>query len=277
MNNNPKATSISARLLKLAKDQDVLYQNLLTAFLIERLAVRLVADSELNKSLIFKGGFVSLRVYNSSRFTIDLDAILKKTNISTTLEKTKLAIQSELNDGVWFQFEKQIDLKTQGEYGGIRQTYRAGLGEPPENIKKAQVINFDLGIGDPVDPIRIETLEILGGAEISWLVYPVENIIAEKLHALIDRGSNSSRSKDIFDLSLFLGTADFDKLSKALRECFKYRKTDLPESLFATVKTINTATLKMGWSSAMASVKTPPDFEAAFTEVVRQLKLFDAR
>ncbi len=277
MNNHPKATSISAKLLKLAKAQGVLYQNLLTAFLIERLAVRLVADSQLNKSLIFKGGFVSLRVYNSSRFTIDLDAILKKSDLTATLEKTKLAIQSELDDGVWFQFEKQVDLKTQGEYGGIRQTYRAGLGLPPKNIKKAQVINFDLGIGDPVDPIRIETLEILGGAEISWLVYPVENIVAEKLHALIDRGSDSSRSKDIFDLSLFLGMADFNKLSMALSECFKYRKTDLPESLFRTVKKINTATLKMGWSSAMTSVKNPPDFDTAFAEVVRQLKLFDAR
>ena len=53
-----------------------------------------------------------------------------------------------MNDGVWFRFEGQIDLATQGEYGGIRHSYRAGIGEVLKNLKKAQVINFDLGIGD---------------------------------------------------------------------------------------------------------------------------------
>lgn len=67
--------------------------------------------------------------------------------------------ESHLDDGVWFRFEDQVDLTTQGEYGGIRQVYRAGIGEVFKELTKAQMIHFDLGIGDPVTPApkKIET------------------------------------------------------------------------------------------------------------------------
>jgi hypothetical protein len=45
-----------------------------------------------------------------------------------------------------------VDLTTQGEYGGIRHIYRAGIVEILKNLKKAQVVHFDLGIGAPVTP-----------------------------------------------------------------------------------------------------------------------------
>ncbi len=277
MNIHPKATSISAKLLTLSKKQGFIFQNLLTSFLIERLTVRLVANNKLNKCLVFKGGFVSLRVYNSNRFTVDLDAILNKSDLESALKVASAAIQSDIGDGVWFLFEKQIELKTQGEYGGIRQIYRAGLGNPPKNIKRAQIINFDLGIGDPVDPVRVQTKELLGDSEISWLVYPIETIAAEKMHALLERGNDNSRSKDVYDLSIFLPKVNHGRLHSALSACFKYRNSDLPDELHSTVHKIDTTTLERGWASAMASIKTPPDFSAAFAEVVGQLKLFDAR
>ncbi|MBI3901121.1 MAG: nucleotidyl transferase AbiEii/AbiGii toxin family protein, partial [Chlamydiia bacterium] len=45
------------------------------------------------------------------------------------------------------------------------------------------------------------------GEDLSWSIYPIETIIAEKLHALINRGHLNSRSKDVFDLVAFLPTA----------------------------------------------------------------------
>jgi hypothetical protein len=123
-------------------------------FIIERLVARLVADQNLSESLVFKGGFVGLRVYESNRYTIDLDALLMKANVGPTLARVKERAMTDLGDGVWFVFEEQLDLATQGEYGGIRQTYRAGLGEPPKDLKRAQIVHFDLGIGDPITPER---------------------------------------------------------------------------------------------------------------------------
>ncbi len=116
------------------------------------------------------------------------------------------AAESDLKDGVWFRAEKTVDLKTQGEYGGLRIVLRTGIGEILKNLKKAQIVHFDIGKGDPVvpGPVDVETPFLLGGGSLSWRVYPVETTVAEKLHALIIRGSESSRSKDVFDLGLLL-------------------------------------------------------------------------
>ena len=71
-----QARSIGDRLSRISKASGVPYLLVLTEFLLERLAVRLVADRNLSQCLVFKGGYVSLRVYNSPRYTVDLDALL---------------------------------------------------------------------------------------------------------------------------------------------------------------------------------------------------------
>lgn len=101
---------------------------------------------------------------------MDLDALLVKSNIDQTLEQVKKQAEYDLEDGVWFRFETQVDLATQGEYGGIRHVYRAGIGEVLKNIKKAQIINFDLGIGDPITPgpQKVEVNTLIGQESMSW-------------------------------------------------------------------------------------------------------------
>ncbi len=78
MTTKAKGTSVRQKITDLAAKLDVPFQNIQTAFMIERLVARLVADKNLAKHLVFKGGFVGLRVYNSERYTIDLDALLVK-------------------------------------------------------------------------------------------------------------------------------------------------------------------------------------------------------
>jgi hypothetical protein len=270
-----KGMSISKRLSNLAAKEQIPFKHLGTAFLIERLVWRLTTEPSLASKLVFKGGFVGLRVYDSSRYTIDLDALLRKADIEATLKITQAAAEKDLDDGAWFRFERQIDLETQGEYGGIRQTYRAGFGEIPKQIGRAQTINFDLGIGDPVDPVVATTNSLLTGEELSWMVYPIETIIAEKLHALIERGPLNSRSKDIFDLSIFFPKANPKSLRQSIKKCFEYRNTELPKSLSENLKNIDTSLLSRGWASAVASVKRAPDFDATFSKLVSLLERFD--
>jgi hypothetical protein len=119
MNAKGKALSIATKLSSLAKKKGVTYQSMATSFLIERLLARLVLDKALVKVLVFKGGYVGLRVYNSERYTVDLDALLLKADILGTLVKTISAIETDIGDGAWFAYESQIDLKTQGEYGEL--------------------------------------------------------------------------------------------------------------------------------------------------------------
>ena len=199
MSTKAKGTSVTQKLIQLSAKQGALFPNLVTIFLIERLVSRLVADEKLRNHLVFKGGFVGLKVYDSPRYTVDLDALLLKANVDATLSMTKAAAESDLDDGVWFRFQEKVDLATQGEYGGIRQVYRAGIGEVIKNVKKAQIINFDLGIGDPVTPapFAATTRGLISNETLSWSVYPIETIVAEKLHAVVAHADGNSRSKDI--------------------------------------------------------------------------------
>ena len=158
MKKDDQAKSIAAKLSKISRSTGINYQSISTTFLLERLLARLIADGKLAKSLVFKGGYVGLRVYNSNRYTVDLDALLVKADIPSILKQTGKAIETDTGDGAWFVLESQIELKTQGEYGGVRQVYRSGIGSIPKDIKRAQIINFDLGIGDPVTPGPVSTI-----------------------------------------------------------------------------------------------------------------------
>ncbi len=272
MTTKSKGESIRQKLTALSKKMGVDYTDLETVFIIERLVARLIADNHLASHLVFKGGFVGLKVYESPRYTVDLDALLVKANIDETLEKAKQQAEIDLNDGVWFRFESQVDLATQGEYGGIRHSYRAGIGEVFKNLKKAQIIHFDLGIGDPVTPgpQKKYTPSLLSGNdEISWSVYPIETICAEKLHALISHGDQNSRSKDVHDLAIFLPKVDGPTLKKALKRSFDFRSTELPKSFQTEIKNINTEWLERGWASAVDSIPNAMSFKTAFEKVVK--------
>lgn len=274
MTTKAKGTSVRQKITDLAAKLDIPFQNIQTTFMIERLVARLVADKELAKHLVFKGGFVGLRVYNSERYTIDLDALLVRAEIKSTLALTRKNAEVDLDDGVWFKFEGQMDLATQGEYGGVRQVYRSGIGEVLKNLTKAQTIHFDLGIGDPITPgpQKIEMPSLLPkGEDISWSVYPIETICAEKIHALITHGNINSRSKDVHDLSVFLPKASAAVLGEALKKCFVFREAEIPESFSKILKTINTTSLQRGWLTATATVPNEQDFNEAFDAVIKNM------
>lgn len=274
MTTKAKGSSVRQKITDLSNKINIPFQNIQTAFMIERLVARLVTDKNLAKHLVFKGGFVGLRVYNSERYTVDLDALLVNADIESSLALTRKNAETDLDDGVWFKFVGQMDLVTQGEYGGIRQIYRAGIGEILEKINKAQIIHFDLGIGDPITPapqkIEIPSL-LLKGEEISWSVYPIETICAEKIHALVTHGNINSRSKDIHDLSVFLLKADTAVLGEALKKCFAFRETEMPESFSKAIKSINTTTLQRGWLAATTTVRTEREFQEAFDAIVKNI------
>lgn len=267
MNKSVQAQSIRQKLLNYSIKKGIAFSSAETTFLIERLVARLMQDKVLASQIIFKGGFVGLKVHESPRYTVDLDAVLKKENLSKMLTHIQKFAELDLDDGVWFKFDCEIDLTTQGDYGGIRHIYRAGIGEVFQNLKKAQTIHLDLGIGDPVFPSPKNTVmtSILKGIEeVTWSVYSVETIVAEKLHALVDLGEINSRSKDVYDLSLLLPKTEISTLKQAVEKSFIYRGTTIPKSFFDEIKQMNTTRLEKGWMSALSSVANPPPFSECF-------------
>lgn len=189
------------------------------------------------------------------------------------------AQKSIWTDSVWFRFEDQVDLAIQGEYGGIRQIYRAGIGEVLTNLKKAQVVHFDVGVGDLVTPEPLSTQTaslIIPESSLIWMVYPLETIIAEKIHALIAHGDLNSRAKDFYDLAFLLPKANAEILGQSLKRCFEYRKTKFPDSFSTVLKSMNTKSLERGWISATASVSDKPKFQDAFETIVILLKKMES-
>ncbi len=98
MTTKAKGTSIRQRLINLSLEIGVPFQNLETAFILERLVARLTSDSELQTHLVFKGGFIGLKVYNSARYTIDLDALVVKADVGSILVCSKRSVAARRVD-----------------------------------------------------------------------------------------------------------------------------------------------------------------------------------
>ena len=107
--------SIKDRIKNIGNKTKTPIQYILIDFFIERAVFRLIQDETLKQHLVFKGGSVSLRCYESPRFTVDLDAISHKKSPQEIIDKAKTAMELETPDFVWFEYEKQVDLSTQNE------------------------------------------------------------------------------------------------------------------------------------------------------------------
>lgn len=264
--------SILKRLSNLSRERGVVFQYILTEFLIERMVARLVSSPSTSRVFIFKGGYVSQRIYGSPRYTVDLDALIQSGSPASIEEELINAIQESSEDGVWFRFEKKIDLITQGEYPGLRYAFRAGVGEILPEIRRAQLINFDIGVGDAVTPVEGELQPLLARDAFSWLVYPREVIIAEKLHAFLSRPLENSRSKDLFDLQFHLPMADPRSVIEATRKTLARRGEQPIHDIPKAFSEIRTETLRKGWTSAISGLVNPPSFDDSFEFVLGQLR-----
>ena len=67
---SPQVQSIQAKINRVAQERGATAPQMLTMFLLERAAVRLMVDDKLRSSLVFKGGYVGVRVYNSPRYNL---------------------------------------------------------------------------------------------------------------------------------------------------------------------------------------------------------------
>ena len=112
-----KSDSVRKKLSNLALKLEVPYRNLETAFLIERLVARLVADKKLDQHLVFKGGFVLLKRYESLRYTRDADVFAVSISKAELVTMLKNALLADLDDGFWYGDIQEQELNDQGEYG----------------------------------------------------------------------------------------------------------------------------------------------------------------
>ncbi len=245
---------------------------------LERATARLSGNKDLVDHLIFKGGFVLLKIYESRRFTRDADALavsISKKKLSDLVGK---ALAVDLNDGLWFGDLQIEEIDEQGEYGAYRFNCAFHIGEPDlKKIKNLSRIHIDVGFSDqlPQIPIQQSMPSILGTKDpVTWRVYPQEFIAAEKIQTIFDRGSANSRAKDVYDLNYLLPRClDSKVLRSALVQTFENRGTKLPDSLQKEAQQIDTSILALSWPGI--EINTKRDFKQAWEELVGHFKLID--
>lgn len=270
-----KAGSIKSKLIALSNKLDRDFNALAIEFAIERLVTRLQTNAALSKHLIFKGGFVLLKAYGSNRATIDLDASIRGIAIEDAESKATAIITRNWEDGLWMGAITVEDLKHQTEYAGRRLTIRFSFGKPQIDTKRLGKLILDIGVADKITPgpINSEIHPLLGGEPVSWKIYPVETIIAEKLQALVAHGSQNSRVKDIYDLVLLIPKCQGRiGLKSAINRTFEHRSTSVPSSFSSYWRSLDKTILKRSYGAVQAAVGAIPKFEELATELGSLLK-----
>ncbi len=222
---------MKAKVRHIAEAQSLRFNEIWDILVMERFLARL-SHSNHKADFIFKGGRLLAQYIDLHRETRDLDFLIRNINQDAkTIEQAfKKITDMNLNDGFTFEHVKSSVL-TQGhmKYPGLRINMVAILGGTKTRL------TADVGFGDIVteQSIKIPLLKTKKNAlfedSISLQVYPPEFIFAEKLEAAVFRGLLNSRMKDYHDMYLLIESKllKSKKLSKAIKDTFKNRKTEL--------------------------------------------------
>jgi len=271
--------SIKAVLLNLAKQENLVFQQIITRYFHERLLYR-ISLSEYKSHFVLKGGNLIYAIEGlQTRPTVDIDMLAKnlnndKENIKQIFKKI-CRIHFE-NDCVIFDSETitVFDIAEEKKYSGIRLLIGAQL----DTIK--QTIQIDIGFGDIITPDAIVILFPVLLKELdnpNILAYSIETIIAEKFHAMITLGNSNSRMKDFYDVYILLKNNNINEktLQEAISQTFRHRNTDFViDHEFFTENFYRNTNREIRWKAFLRKMRTDDDldFEKVVKTITKQLQ-----
>jgi predicted nucleotidyltransferase component of viral defense system len=222
--------SVRARLLLVAKEQGVDFNQVLVRFALERILYRLSQSKHANRFLL-KGALLFTLWYDMPhRATRDADLLgFGTSDLGAVAETFREIAAMVVEDGMDFDpaSVRVEEIRKEAGYGGVRVII---TGELAKARCKTQI---DVGFGDAVTPAPVDSvypvlLEDLPAPRLK--TYPTYTVVAEKLHAIAVLGMTNSRLKDYFDLATLMEreTLDGDMLFKAIRATFERRGMVVP-------------------------------------------------
>lgn len=267
--------SIRAKLLNVAKKENIFYQTLLTRYFQERFLYRM-SQTRFRYNFYLKGGTL---MYAYERFaarpTLDMDFL--GCNINNEEASIISAFKEICSvpcsvDGVSFD----VDSITARNIAELKDYHGVRVSIPVSMDSISQVLSMDIGFGDVVtpSPVNLEfpiLLEHLPCANI--LAYSLETVIAEKMHAIIDLADQSSRMKDYYDLYHILKEEryDTDILQEAIIRTFENRHTPFDaNTMFFRKDFGNNQHMNSLWIAFMHKITKTPTLD--FSEVVAFLQ-----
>ena len=250
-----REVKVSVQLRRLARYLARNTNELRVILALERMVARLHTSSLLRDHLVFKGGFTLLKTTDSQRFTRDLDALALKIPRERLIGEIINALHIDLDDAFWFGDFETDALPDHGDYEGLRVSNAYHIGETPHTgkIHKLSRAHLDIAFGDilPGGPSQGLLSSILPTfPPVSWSIYPLEFILAEKLETLVSRGSLNSRAKDYYDLNVIFERIIINSsLARTVSITFRHRNTALPRSFEAYLMSLDHRILRQAWRS----------------------------
>jgi predicted nucleotidyltransferase component of viral defense system len=213
---------------KISKEYGLTFNSVMLHYFLESILKKIV-QGKYGENLVFKGGFLLSNVVGiESRSTMDIDFLIR--NLPVSEEKVSEMLAESLKEKEGDEIHHEIldisPIKEQDQYEG----YRARILCKFDNIR--QVVPLDIATGDVITPhsIQYSYVSVFGDDKILIKAYPIETMLAEKLHTIYTKGFLNSRNKDYYDLHILYKLKrteiDMPTLARACERTFHHRKTE---------------------------------------------------
>lgn len=268
-----KVHEIKEKIKTESKKLGLHFNQVLAMLAYERVIVRLLSIKELQEHLIFKGGMVMRVVYGSDRYTTDLDMSFEKVSIEKMQKDVEEALSAPLEDGFTFEVVGWSEITLQKDYPGIRLQTEFFFQKV-----KIQSMQLDFTISEMPDSFVQKNITLnLEHGKVLCNVYSTEQILSEKIEALVSKGSASTRSKDVYDINLLMSDkVNFKRLGKKLEQVFQVRKTERPKEFSKFFEQLDLTDLRMSWNRHKKYTLSQSNFDDIFNVFLKNMADLDS-
>jgi len=251
------AASIRARLLNIAKERKISFQDLLNRFGAEQFLARL-AMSSFSERFIFKGGSLLAYLIDTNRQTKDLDFSIRQVSnkVEDALEVVRSIIAIPMEDELtWDPLIGTPLVHPEMELPGVRIKCTFNLDTARGHLQ------MDLALGDLVEArkILLERIQYRGealiGPDFKILAYPPETIFSEKLQIAIKRAGKNTRMKDYYDMFKLCQVESLEPalIKSSIEKTFAKRSMEVP--LLLAFDNAALGRLQLFWSGFIRKAK----------------------
>lgn len=260
-----------------SKEYGLFPQQLYSLFGLEQLLMK-IDKSEFKDSFVLKGGYLLSTIYGlSNRVTRDLDATIRRMDLSEQKMKEFVDfIESpDENGNQYFQLRKQNIIREKFDYDG----YNLKLNFIHGKLKIP--LEIDMTTGEELLPIKNQKIPLMfGEGSLQFPTYPLEQILSDKLYTTIAYGSiddTNSRTKDLYDiyfLSKLHDDINFRQVRESMQQTFNQRQMAVPSNEYKEILTelANSPYQNRQWKNFSEEHSYAAGI--TFSDVMKEVKVF---
>jgi Nucleotidyl transferase AbiEii toxin, Type IV TA system len=228
-----KPGQVAERLRIFAREQGRTIEEVRALYMMESFLARLQRTRHAN-DFVLKGG-VLMAAFRLRRPTSDIDMQAMNFELDdVNLHKVVAAVAAlNVEDGLVFDPDpiSITRIRDEDAYSGLRVLVGTHL------LGSDNIVKLDVSTGDPINPwpIAVTVPMILGGS-FDMRGHPLATVIAEKTVTVLERGTVSTRWRDMMDVRNLALTHDFRlaELRSALEAVANSREVELTSFRDAT-------------------------------------------